>query len=258
MISPGTGRTAADARTPRARRPCGRSPHPGGRSRPPAVLLGLLAAGLLALTGCADPAPTAPSPGAAASVGPAHESEAAPGVDEPDDRPVVPFAALDDDARRALLRLPASDAGGEGACGPADVRAALVFEDAALGHRYGTITITNAGAEPCSLRGYPGLGARGAYGHRFTPEVQQLPFTEGFQHGDEGAVATDLRVPAGGAAQVRIEWSGALGGAESEPLGDLVLQLHADQPPLRVEDAEREAADIGAFTSLRVGPFSLR
>lgn len=214
----------------------------------------------LAVAGCAGPATTAPTaggPAPASSVGEAHESEVPAGVDEPDDRPVLAFADLSQDERRALVRLPASEPGAAGACGPADVRAELRFDDAAAGHRYGTITLTGAADEPCRLQGYPGLGARGAWGHPFTPQVAQVPFGPGFQHGEEAMVATDLSLGPGRTAVVRLEWTGALGGAESEPLGDLVLQLQADQAPLRVAGADDAASDIGAFSTLRVGPFSL-
>lgn len=226
--------------------------------RAAAATLGLgLALAVAACAGPATTAPAAPQPAPASSVGEAHESEVPAGVDEPDDRPVTPFARLTDAERRALVRLPASESGTPGACGPDDVRAELRFEDAAAGHRFGTITLTGAADEPCRLQGYPGLGARGAWGHPFTPQVEQVPFGPGFQHGDETLVATDLPLGPGRTAVVRLEWTGALGGAQSEPLGDLVLQLQADQPPLRVSDPDRAASDVGAFSTLRVGPFSL-
>lgn len=215
----------------------------------------------LAVTGCAGPttrtAPAAEVPAPASSVGEVYESEVPDGVDEPDDRHVPAFSALSEDERRALVRLPASESGTTGACGPDDVTAELRFDDAATGHRYGTITLTGTADEPCRLRGYPGLGARGAWGHRFTPQVAQVPFGPGFQLGDEALVASDLPLGPGRTAVVRLEWTGALGGAESEPLGDLVLQLQADQAPLRVAGADDDASDIGAFSTLRVGPFSL-
>lgn len=219
-----------------------------------------LAVGLaIALTACSAPTTTPPTPvqpRPASSVGQAHESEVAPGLDAPDDRPVPAFAELTGDERRALVRLPASEHGAAGACGPQDVAATLRFEDAAAGHRYGTITLSATADAPCRLRGYPGLGARGKWGHRFTPEVEQVPFGPGFQYGDETLVATDLSLAPGQDVIVRIEWTGALGGAQTEPLGDLVLQLQADQPPIRVAEADTRAADLGAFSTVRLSPFT--
>ena len=83
----------------------------------------------LAVTGCAGPTsttgPAAEVPAPASSVGEAYESEVPDGVDEPDDRHVPAFSALSEDERRALVRLPASESGTTGACGPDDVTAEL-------------------------------------------------------------------------------------------------------------------------------------
>ena len=198
-----------------------------------------------------------PQDRAPAVVGQAHESEVPEGWDEPDDAPVVPVEDLDASARLELLRVQASSHPVDRACVGDRLSASLRFTDAALGHRYGLVTVVNEGPEACSLRGYPGIGARGAWGHRFVVEVEQRAVDTSGQSlpGGDGYVPETVMLGAGESTQVLLEWTGALGEAESEPLGDLLIQPFHGTDPVAVQGASEEAADLSMDSTVRIGPF---
>lgn len=206
------------------------------------------------LTTTAAPAPQDRAP---AAVGEAHESEVPSGWAEPGDGPVTPVEGLDAEDRRALLRIRASSHPVDQACTGEDLAAELSFTDAALGHRYGLITVTHTGAGDCAVRGYPGLGARGAWGNPFVNELEQSPVDLHGQYlpGGDDSVPQTLTLSAGESAQLLVEWTGALGGAESEPLGDLLLQPFRGAEPVVVTGAAEQASDLSMFTTVKVGPF---
>lgn len=203
------------------------------------------------------PAAPVPQNRAPTAVGEAHESEVPAGWDEPGDAPVVPVEDLGGADLVGLLRVQASSDPVDRACTGGQLGASLRFTDAALGHRYGLITVSNEGAEPCALRGYPGLGARGAWGNPFVIEVEQTPLDPSGQYLPDGVehVPETVVLGAGETTQVLLEWTGALGGAASEPLGDLVLQPFRGADPVIVHGAADEASDLSMFTTVRVGPF---
>lgn len=226
----------------------------------PVLLLVALLSGCTAETssaGTATPATPAPQDRAPAAVGEAHESEVPAGWAEPGDVPVTPVDELDAGARRALLRIPASSDPVDQACTREVLSAELRFQDAAMGHRYGLLTVTNTGATDCGVREYPGLGARGAWGNPFVNELEQNPLDLNGHYlpGGDEYVPQALELGAGESAQLSVEWTGALGGAESEPLGELFLQPFRGADPLVVSGAAEEASDLSMFTTVKVGPF---
>lgn len=198
-----------------------------------------------------------PQDRAPAAVGEAHESEVPAEGAEPGDAPVTPVDELDAAARHALLRIPASSDPVDQACTREDLTADLTFHDAAMGHRYGHLTVTNTGATACGVQGYPGLGARGAWGNPFVNELEQNPMDlhGHYLPGGDTYVPESLELSAGESAQLSVEWTGALGGAESEPLGELFLQPFRGADPLVVSGAAEEASDLSMFTTVKVGPF---
>ncbi|MGM7667425.1 DUF4232 domain-containing protein [Microbacterium sp. A93] len=227
------------------------------------VLVALLSGCAAGTTGTAETAGTTttaapvPQDRAPAAVGEAHESEVPSGWAEPGDGPVTPVEGLDAEDRRALLRIRASSDPVEAACTGEDLAAELSFTDAALGHRYGLITVTHTGVGDCAVRGYPGLGARGAWGNPFVNELEQNPVDLHGRYlpGGDESVPQTLTLSAGESAQLLVEWTGTLGGAESEPLGDLLLQPFRGADAVVVTGAAEQASDLSMFTTVKVGPF---
>ncbi len=219
-----------------------------------AVMLGVVALGLGACASSADEPPPAATP-AATSPG---ADDLAPGWDEPpDSAEPTPDAALDASQLADIVRLPASAPATNESCAPDAVAVTLTFTDAALGHRFGVLAVENASAEACTVEGYPGLGARGAWGSTFLLDVEHRDPI----HAD--AEPTTVTVVPGERAQANVEWTGELAGAASEPVSLLVVQLatgqdalgHAvsmDGPPGEPDTG----IDIGMLTTVRVGPFS--
>lgn len=196
-------------------------------------------------------APAAPG----STPGPA-EKDLPPGWDEPGDGPTpAPADALAPEQLRALLRLPAT--GPDTATTCADVEAHVTFVDAALGHRFGVLTVENTGQEPCELVGYPGLGGRGTWGSTFQWALEQRDPLD-----SEPAQETVVLAP-GAQAVANLEWTGELAGAEAEHLALAVVQLAAGTEPVTIvidpdgpPGAPDSGIDIGMATTVRVGPFT--
>ena len=74
-----------------------------------------------------------------------------------------------------MLRLPATATSSSTSCGPEAVTVSLTFTDAAMGHRFGVLEVVNASSEACSVRGYPGIGARGGWGSTFQLTADSEP-----------------------------------------------------------------------------------
>lgn len=162
-----------------------------------------------------------------------------------------------------LLRVRATTLGGPTTCKPEDLETTVAFIDAALGHRYGRIIFQNTSPYPCTLEGFPGIGARGQWGDPFLLETEQRdPF-------DPAAVAHEVAIAPGAYAFASLEWTGELAGAYSQPISIFAVQLASDQTPIAVpvtaELSEREGVeftdntgiDISMLTTVRVGPFQL-
>lgn len=231
-------------------------------------LLGAAAAFLLMATisGCSaeepDPGPDSAADGAKPSRGatlgqtapPGHE-ELAPDVDEsPDGPPPKRDDALSADELTALLRTTASVRASGAHCGPDQVEVTLVGFDMAAGHRFTSLSVRNVSGEMCVVEGVPGVGVRGAWGRRFLPEVER---------GTSSAAAVPVELLPGASATSLLEWTGELGGAESERASLVVVQLARGQVPVGVparlvgDPADAEPLDIGALTTLRLTPFVL-
>lgn len=237
----------------------------------PAGVLVIAGAALLVLAACdatPDPQPTpsasaspAPTDAAPTSVPEPHETDLPPGFDERPDTESAPDAALTGAERTALLRMPATAAGDASACTPDAVSIELWGYDVAAGSRYSSLRVTNAGTEPCTIAGWPGIGARGDWGSRLLLIVEQET---------AGADPAPVRLEPGMAADAPIRWTGALAGAEQEVISLLVVQLAQDQEATGVEPMVAAATmlggdsgpphdarlDIGMTTTVRVGAFA--
>jgi len=185
------------------------------------------------------------------SAGPPSEAELPPDWDQPGDGPLpTADAKLGDAALRALLRTRASEPDAADRCGPDEASARLEGFDAAAGHRYTGIRVTNTSSRPCTVSGVPGIGARGEWGHRFTLTVERGAPSSGH--------AGPVRLAPGEEAVSTLEWTGELAGHDAERASMLVVQLAAAQVPVRVPariEGDTVPLDVGMLTTLRVAPF---
>lgn len=192
-------------------------------------------------------------------MGPAHESEVPTDWDRPQDV-ATPATGLNGDQLLDLVRLPATADTGPGTCSSTATTAEMGAVEAALGSRYAHITVTNTGSQACTLQGYPGIGARGAWDHPFVLQVEQTALTPTFGYHPETESLTPEAVllDPGESAVVPFRYTGDLGGSDAEPLDALVLQLARDTPPVLVQAAAEQAFDLSMFTTVSVGPFQLQ
>ncbi|WP_182111239.1 DUF4232 domain-containing protein [Actinotalea sp. JY-7876] len=211
---------------------------------------GVCAAGLAlgALTGCGPSGdPPAPSARPPATAAPPTEGDLPPGWDEAPDSPVVPDHELSQADVDALLRVTATGPQDATTCDGNAVTYELTGFDAALGHRYATLVVTNTGEGACTVSGYVGLGARGTWGHRLELLAEQRAADGG------AATPRPVELPPGGSARAALEWTGELAGAESEPVSSLAVQLAHGQPARLVTAV---GLDIGMLTTVRIGPLT--
>jgi hypothetical protein len=205
----------------------------------------IVLAALLALAGCTGDDEPAPAPPATATGNP---DDLPPGYDEPPDGEIVPDSALTPAEVTALLRLPATDPSTADTCTPADLSASIDGFDAAAGHRYARLLLTNTSDRTCTLSGYPGVGARGEWGNRFELTAEQRDPLD-------GAAPQQVTLQPGAAASANLEWTGELAGAESEKASLLAVQLAQGQDAFGVPVGDEDLVDIGILTTVRVGPF---
>ncbi len=225
------------------------------RRTPAALTVAALIVVALAVSACAG-TDADPSTRTAASTSPGPD-DLAPGWDEPRDGPApTPDADLATAQLAEILRLPASAPETPETCAPDDVALTLTFTDAALGHRFGVLAVENVSEDPCTVEGYPGLGARGAWGATFLLDLEHRDPI------DAQAEPATVTVAAGERAHANVEWTGELAGAASEPVSLLVVQLADGQDavghPISMDGASGEpdtGIDIGMLTTVRVGPF---
>jgi hypothetical protein len=83
------------------------------------------------------------------------------------------------------------------ACRTADLRLAAGQGDAGAGNRSQILTLTNAGAAPCSLSGYPAVSLLDANGRPVT----------GVRSDQNPGTAAPVTLPAGGRAYFDIAWN---------------------------------------------------
>jgi len=176
-----------------------------------------------------------------------------PAVGDPqeyDDPPPVPGERLDDATLVDLLRSRSSVVDAPERCTPGEVSARLVGFDMALGHRFSTLRVRNDATRPCVVEGVPGVGARGEEGSVLQVSVSRVAGSP---------EARPVLLTPGDEASARVEWTGALAGAESERAGLLVFQLAESQTPLPVpaviDRTDDGLLDIGTNTLVRVGAF---
>lgn len=229
-------------------------------------------AAMLTVTACGPTPEPEPEPTASAvvtmddaepTVAPVpHESELPAGFDSPPDTTAAPDDALSSDELAELLRVPATAAVRPETCAADALEGALWGYDVAAGSRFSTLRVTNVSDAPCTVAGYPGVGARGEWGNAFLIVAEQRPLDSG----DE----TPVTLAPGEAASAPISWTGALAGAYDEWISLLVVQLAQGQEPLRIEPVigaetmvggdsgppHEAEMDIGMQTSVRVGTFS--
>lgn len=205
-------------------------------------------------------------PGASASAdsGPVGSDGMRPGVfpstrvDPPSGapRPDGPAATPDNELTAAelsgLVRLPASEPAAAGSCTPDDLDLRLVGFDAAAGHRYSQIRATNIAAEECTLRGWPGLGFRGANGTAFALVAEHNATASDRVNAVPHDPAEPVVLKPGGASTADIEWTGALAGAYDEHVSLIALQLATDGPAGSIIIPEDEPVDIGEGTTVRI------
>lgn len=233
---------------------------PGGRAqvaRPRRALGAALAASvaLLALASCAGEQADASLASPSSVPGPS-EQDLAPGWDERGDGEVMADADLGLQELAGILRLPATATSTATSCRPDDVALSLTFTDAAMGHRYGVLTVENTSPETCSVQGYPGFGARGEWGSTFQLAAEQRDPI------DPAATQSEVMLAPGESAAANVEWTGELAGAESEPISLFVVQLTSDGEaighPVSAESsgalAPDTGIDIGMMTTVRIGP----
>lgn len=223
------------------------------RGRATAVLLGAT----LALSACGAGGTTPDAPSATSTPS---GDELPPGFDEMPDGEITPDSALSPAEITALLRLPASGTATSDSCRPDEVTTSIEGLDAAAGHRYARVVLTNVSSRTCTVSGFPGIGARGEWGTTFELAAE---------HRDPSAspVAPSLvTLQPGGAGFANLEWTGELAGAESEKISMLVLQLAQGQDAFGVRGVGEVAGDsgdlsgqpmpldIGILTTVRIGP----
>lgn len=182
------------------------------------------------------------------------EAEVPADLDEsPDGPPPTPDDDLTDADLTALLRTRGSATDDPEKCGTADVAARLSGADAALGHRYTSLVVTNTSSRTCVVEGVPGVGARGEWGRRLTLTVERATPASGAG----GAV----RLAPGAEARSLVEWTGELAGQGAERASLFVFQLATGQVPVRVParltdvPTGADDLDVGMLTTMRLGAF---
>lgn len=222
-------------------------------------VVALAAAALLA--GCAD------EPAVPRGVPEPHESEFEYSWDEKNDEPYTAPEELTASELTDLLRIYATGANTMASCTPSQVDLEIQYMDAAMGHRFGRLTVTNTSATDCTVQGYPGFGARGEWGHKLLLKAEQ---SDPIDYSTDQPLVT---LEPGESAYSNVEWTGSLGGAESEPISLFIIQLADAQIPIPRPVTSLYSQDAGDFvdaqgvplpntgfdismdTTVRMGPF---
>lgn len=124
--------------------------------------------------------------------------------------------------------------------------------DAAAGHRYAQLIVTNLSDHACNVVGWPGLGFRGEWGTGF-PVVAERTVNQVERVGVPAADPdVDVVLAPGGRAAAELEWTGALAGARDEKTSLIAVQFSVGGAAagLAVSPAR---VDLGADTTVRVG-----
>jgi hypothetical protein len=232
---------------------------------------------LLALTGALLSACTPEPPHAPSSVPEPNETELGAGWDEPNDTPTTPVQDLDYWDLSDVLRIGATadnktatvtvDGKTHRSCDSTLLDMAIQYRDAAAGHRYGTLQVTNTTDKPCVVQGFPGFGAIGEWGNSFKNVAEQMDPI------NPNTSLEPVLIQPGKYALANMEWTGELGGAESEPIAAFVVQMFRNSEPQSFpvislysendppNDPEtgmplpNTGIDISTLTTVRIGPF---
>lgn len=217
----------------------------------------MLLGAALALGACGTAGASRDTPSATAT---ADADELPPGFDEVPDGEITPDSALSPAEVTALLRISASDTATPDSCRPDEMSVSIEGLDAAAGHRYARVVLTNVSSRTCTVSGFPGIGGRGEWGNVFELAAE---------HRDPSAspaTPTVVTLQPGAAGFANLEWTGELAGAESEKISLLVLQLAQGQDAFGVPavgavatdsgdlSGQEMPLDIGILTTVRIGP----
>lgn len=152
--------------------------------------------------------------------------------------PITADSDLTPQELTAALRVQATAQQHPEHCTPEEVSIELQAIDAALGHRFGSLTVTNTSTTPCTVQGYPGFGARGEWGNTFLLVAEQENINGSPTDGPPPAAGPDnaadqplITLSPGDSAYADVEWSGELGGAASEPISLFIVQLVDGETP---------------------------
>ena len=224
------------------------------------MLVALATCVLLASCTSSQPTPTPAGTTPPTSTPTPAEGALTPGFDQQPDGEVIPDSALSPVDISKLLRVPATDVGTPTSCNPTDVSAMVDNLDAAAGHRYGRLVLTNTSGRTCSVTGYLGIGARGEWGNTLQLAAEQR------EPRDDKVTSRPITLSPGATAFANLEWTGELAGAESEHISMLAIQLARSQDAFGIPAVGAVAADsgaqsgdsapldIGMLTTVRIGP----
>ncbi|MET0820210.1 MAG: DUF4232 domain-containing protein [Aeromicrobium sp.] len=192
------------------------------------------------LAGCSGSEP-APVPTVAPTAVPTpSEGVLTPGFDQEPDGERVPDASLSPADITGLLRIEATSRAGRDTCTGEQLSTVIDNLDAAAGHRYGRLLLTNTSDRPCSIEGYPGIGARGAWGNTLQLAAEQREPRDGV------VTPGQVMLAPGDEAVADLEWTGELAGAESEKASMIAVQLGRGQDAFGIPAVAAVAADSGA------------
>ncbi|GAB2595411.1 DUF4232 domain-containing protein [Pseudactinotalea suaedae] len=150
--------------------------------------------------------------------GEVHESDYPDTWDTPDDVPVTPDDQLTQPEIDALLQTSAAaDAGST--CAPEHLTLSFRVVDAAAGTIFGYLLAE--ATQPCTVVGWPGLGARGEWGDPLPMQIDP----EGRGWDGSALEAAPVALAAGGCAVVPLRWTGERAGALSQAVSSAVVQL---------------------------------
>lgn len=186
---------------------------------------------------------------------PSTRIEPPPDADRPDGPAPVPDRDLTAADLTGLIRQPASDPVDDRRCTPADVRLSLSGLDAAAGHRYAQLVAAAAGDRTCELRGWPGLGFRGAWGTAFPVIAEQVRPTIGRVGVPVADPGVAVSLPPGGRAVADLEWTGALAGNRQERTSLIAVQFADGGAAAALPVPAGSQIDLGAETTVRIGPW---
>jgi len=171
-----------------------------------------------------------------AGTGEVRESDYPDTWDTPDDVPVTPDAQLAQPEIEALLQTAAAaDAGSS--CAAEHLTLSFRVVDAAAGTIFGYLLAE--ATQPCTVAGWPGLGARGEWG-----DPMPMPIDPEARGWDGSPLeAEPVPLAAGACAVVPLRWTGERAGALSQAMSAAVVQLGEGAPAVLVTNPPKGSSD---------------